>query len=151
MAVFWVVAPCSLPTFQRTLLPPSSDNPDDWGSKVLWNFGKFIPDYTAQQPRRQPSSYQLPWEPQILLRENYPSLGHPHSLVDRSVGQETSVNENVRRASSGGGSDMSFLMRMLYSQNYSLRLWTCNYSTNMFQNFHLELIPRATANEYRNM
>jgi hypothetical protein len=38
-AVFWVVAPCSLvevlPTFQRSLLHPSSDRPDDGSSKHL--------------------------------------------------------------------------------------------------------------------
>jgi hypothetical protein len=28
---------------------------DDEGSKHLWNVGKLLPDYTAQQPRRQPS------------------------------------------------------------------------------------------------
>jgi hypothetical protein len=33
------------------------DYPNDGGSKYLWNFGKLLPDYTAQQPRRQPSSY----------------------------------------------------------------------------------------------
>jgi hypothetical protein len=31
--------------------------PDDGGSKHLWNVGKLLPDYTALQPRRQPSSY----------------------------------------------------------------------------------------------
>jgi hypothetical protein len=41
--------------------------PDDGGSKDLWNVGKLLPDYTALQPRRQPSSYSPPWEPQILL------------------------------------------------------------------------------------
>jgi hypothetical protein len=41
--------------------------PDDGGSKVLWNVGKLLPDYTALQPRRQPSSYSPPSEPQILL------------------------------------------------------------------------------------
>jgi hypothetical protein len=35
MAVFWVVAPCS---------------------KHLWNISKLLPDYTTQQPRRQPPS-----------------------------------------------------------------------------------------------
>jgi hypothetical protein len=37
MAVFWVAV-------------------DDEGSKHLRNVGKLLPDYTAQQPRRQPSS-----------------------------------------------------------------------------------------------
>jgi hypothetical protein len=31
--------------------------PDDGGSKDLWNVGKSLPDYTALQPRRQPSTY----------------------------------------------------------------------------------------------
>jgi hypothetical protein len=73
MTVFWVVVPCSLvevfPTFQRSLLPPSSGRwvtycPDDEGSKHLWNVGQFLPNYTAQHPRRQSSSYS-PWEPEI--------------------------------------------------------------------------------------
>jgi hypothetical protein len=33
--------------------------PDDGGSNDLCNVGKLLPDYTAQQPRRQPSSYVL--------------------------------------------------------------------------------------------
>jgi hypothetical protein len=37
------------------------------GSKDLWNVGKLLPDYTALQPRRQPSLYSPPWEPQILF------------------------------------------------------------------------------------
>jgi hypothetical protein len=41
--------------------------PDDGGSKVLWNVGKLLPDYTVLQSRRQPFSYSPPWEPQILL------------------------------------------------------------------------------------
>jgi hypothetical protein len=40
--------------------------PGDGGSKDLWNVGKLLPDYTALQPRRQPSSYSPPWEPHIL-------------------------------------------------------------------------------------
>jgi hypothetical protein len=34
----------------------SGDCPDDGGSKHLWNVDKLLPDYTAQQPRRQSSS-----------------------------------------------------------------------------------------------
>jgi hypothetical protein len=68
MAVFWVVAPCNLvEVYQRfrSLLPPSSRRPDDEGSKDLLNVGKLLPDYTAPQPRGQPSSYS----PQIQVRE----------------------------------------------------------------------------------
>jgi hypothetical protein len=42
-------------------------HPDDGGSKDIWNVGKLLPDYMAPQLRRQPSSYSLPWEPQVLL------------------------------------------------------------------------------------
>jgi hypothetical protein len=54
----------SLLTFQRCLLPPSS------GRWHIWNVGKQLPDYTAQQPRTQPSSYSPPWEPQISQYES---------------------------------------------------------------------------------
>jgi hypothetical protein len=30
-----------------------------------WNVGKLLPDYAAQQPRRQSSSHSPPWEPEI--------------------------------------------------------------------------------------
>jgi hypothetical protein len=40
-------------------------NPDDGGRKYLRNVGKLLSDYTTQQPRRQPSSYSPPWEPEI--------------------------------------------------------------------------------------
>jgi hypothetical protein len=43
MAVFWVVAPCS-------------HRPDVGSCKDLCNVGKLLPDYTALQPRRQPST-----------------------------------------------------------------------------------------------
>jgi hypothetical protein len=53
----------NLPMFQRCL----PDCPDDGGSKHLWNVSKLLPDYIVQQPRRQLSSYTLPWEPKISL------------------------------------------------------------------------------------
>jgi hypothetical protein len=53
MAVFWVVAACSLVEVYRHF--GGRDRPDDGGSKHLWNVDKLLPDYTLQQPRRQPS------------------------------------------------------------------------------------------------
>jgi hypothetical protein len=53
MAVFWVVAPCSLVEVYRRF---RGDRPDDGGSKYLLNVGKLLPDYTALQTRRQSSS-----------------------------------------------------------------------------------------------
>jgi hypothetical protein len=69
MAVFWVVAPCSLvEVYRRFRLFAASIIRAialDGGSKHIWNVGKLLPDYTEQQPRRQPSSYSPPWEPEI--------------------------------------------------------------------------------------
>jgi hypothetical protein len=38
---------------------------DDGGSKHLRNIIQFLSDYMAQCPRRQSSSYSLPWEPEM--------------------------------------------------------------------------------------
>jgi hypothetical protein len=32
-----------------------SHHPDNGGNKLLWNFDQYLPDYTTQHPRRQPS------------------------------------------------------------------------------------------------
>jgi hypothetical protein len=63
MAVFWVVASCSLVEFKGSccLLHQGDNRPDDGGSKHLWNVGKFLPDYTALQSRRQQSSSLHVW------------------------------------------------------------------------------------------
>jgi hypothetical protein len=57
MAVFWVIAPCSLVELPH--------RPDGGGSKDLWNVGKLLLDYTAQQTRRQSLScsrhFRLLW------------------------------------------------------------------------------------------
>jgi hypothetical protein len=60
MAVFWVVAPCSLgEVYQRfrgpCCLHNQGDESDDGGSTDLWNAGKLLPHYMALQPRRQQS------------------------------------------------------------------------------------------------
>jgi hypothetical protein len=62
MAVFWAIAPCSLVEVYRRVrgaccLRRQCDKcSDNGGSKHLWNVSKLLPDYTAQQPTRQPSS-----------------------------------------------------------------------------------------------
>jgi hypothetical protein len=69
MAVFWVVAPCSLVEvyhFRGTCCLHHQG-----GSKYIWNIAKLLPDYTALQPRRQPSSCSLPWKPQIIQNLSY--------------------------------------------------------------------------------
>jgi hypothetical protein len=53
LTVFCDVAPCSLVEIYRRF---RGHDPDDGGSKHLWNVDKLIPDYRALQPRRQPSS-----------------------------------------------------------------------------------------------
>jgi hypothetical protein len=64
MAVFRDVAPCSLVEVYQCFRDPcclhhQGDESDDGGSKDLWNVGKLLLDYTALQPRWQPSSYYL--------------------------------------------------------------------------------------------
>jgi hypothetical protein len=59
IAVFWVVAPCSLVEVYQRFRGPCC-------------LHQLLPDYTALQPRIQQSSYSPPWEPQILL--NFPAL-----------------------------------------------------------------------------
>jgi hypothetical protein len=53
MAVFWVVALCSLEEVYQRLGGTwcLHHRPDDGGSKDLWNVGKLLPGYTALQPR----------------------------------------------------------------------------------------------------
>jgi hypothetical protein len=49
---------------KKTTMYKATHRPDDGGSKHHWNFGKRLPDYTAQQSRRHSSSYLPPWEPE---------------------------------------------------------------------------------------
>jgi hypothetical protein len=70
IAVFWDVAPYSLVEIYRRFrgvycLFHQGDDDDDGGSKHLWNVGEFLPDYTAQHPRRQSPLYSSPREPEI--------------------------------------------------------------------------------------
>jgi hypothetical protein len=54
--VFWVVAPCSLvEVYCRFTGACCLHYQGDEYRKHLWNIGELLPDYTAQQPRRQPS------------------------------------------------------------------------------------------------
>jgi hypothetical protein len=53
MAVFWVVAPCSLVEVYQHFRGPCCLHHQ--GSMDLWNIGKILPHYMALQPRRQPS------------------------------------------------------------------------------------------------
>jgi hypothetical protein len=64
MAVFWVVALCSLvKTDRRFRGRPTCclhhQGDDHGGSKYLWNVGKLLPDYTELQPRRQTSRLMM--------------------------------------------------------------------------------------------
>jgi hypothetical protein len=54
--------------------------PDDGGSKHLWNIGKLLPDYTAQQRRRHPSSY-----PQRLTSSATPPTWAQCTYISGSV------------------------------------------------------------------
>jgi hypothetical protein len=77
MAVFWVVAPRRLVEVYRRFRGAcclhhqgGTYRPDNGGtSSTSKTSVNFQPDYTALQPRRQPSSYSPPWEPEILLNQ----------------------------------------------------------------------------------
>jgi hypothetical protein len=57
MAVFWVVASCSLVGVYRHFRSSCClHHHPDGGSKHLFNVSKLLPDCMAQQPRRQSSS-----------------------------------------------------------------------------------------------
>jgi hypothetical protein len=60
MAVFWVVAPCSLVEVYQRFRGPCCLHHQGDPSFHPWNVGKLLPDYTELQPRRQPSSYSPP-------------------------------------------------------------------------------------------
>jgi hypothetical protein len=62
--------------FESTILDwnfkkATTRRPDGADSKHLCNVGKLLPDDTAQQPRKQPSSFSSPWEPQISQPTDY--------------------------------------------------------------------------------
>jgi hypothetical protein len=108
ITLFRIVAPCSR----------QGDRPDDGGSKHLWNVGKLIPDYTAQQPTRQSSSTvglkksrkflnQLPttglqfWTMKYLVTDRYTpfyrSIERPvlwHDVLLFLVGDHLSLSHN---------------------------------------------------------
>jgi hypothetical protein len=59
---------------------------DDEGSKHVWNVGILLPDYTAQQPRRQSSSWQIyfGYERSVIVHK-YRSEDYPHSSILQSL------------------------------------------------------------------
>jgi hypothetical protein len=70
MTILWGVALCSLLEVEwllRALYGLHHHHPNDGGSKLIWNFGQLLPDFTAQHPRRQLSLYSLPGELEISL------------------------------------------------------------------------------------
>jgi hypothetical protein len=54
MTVFWDIAPCGLVDISLRSL-----HPYDGGSKLLWNVGQYLSDYTVQYHRRQPYSKNI--------------------------------------------------------------------------------------------
>jgi hypothetical protein len=61
--IYWDIAPCSLVEINQCFRGAYClhHQGNDGGSKHLWNIGKFLWDYMAQHPRRQSSSYSMPW------------------------------------------------------------------------------------------
>jgi hypothetical protein len=76
MAVLWVVAPCRLDVFTDgsevcTASIIRAMRQGDGGSTDLRNVGKLTPVYTALQPRRQPSSGQILFNPCSISKSSY--------------------------------------------------------------------------------
>jgi hypothetical protein len=72
----------SSPTFQRSVLPPSSG---EWFSTGLWNVGKLTPGYTALQPRRRSSSLFV-----FSLQRDVFSAHTVHQITVCSVSESSS-------------------------------------------------------------
>jgi hypothetical protein len=78
--------------------------PDDGGSKDLRNVGKLLPDYTAIQPRIQPSLYSPTWESQVLPRiflfatASRPALGSTQPPLQWVLGFTSGVKRPGRQA-----------------------------------------------------
>jgi hypothetical protein len=72
VTVFWDIAPCSFVELDRSFRDAycfhHQGNTDYGCRKHLWNFCQFLPDYMAQDPRRQSSSYLFSWEPEICVK-----------------------------------------------------------------------------------
>jgi hypothetical protein len=64
MTVFWVVARCLLPPSSGPIIALMMEAASM--SEMSVNC-ELLPDYVVHQPRRQPSAYLLPLEPQVLL------------------------------------------------------------------------------------
>jgi hypothetical protein len=67
MTVFWDIAPCRLLEIVRCFRSAYSfcHQSDEWVFERLWDFGQFLPDYTAQHSRRQPYSHISPKQNKI--------------------------------------------------------------------------------------
>jgi hypothetical protein len=89
MTAFWGVALCNLvEVYRRFRGACCLHRPVDGGSKYLWNVGNLLPDYTAQQPRKQLSSYSPPWEPEISPPSHLHDL-HPYLVPKAASFHET--------------------------------------------------------------
>jgi hypothetical protein len=65
MTAFWDIAVCSLVHADRRFR--LTYYPDDRGSKDSLKVSQLLGDYMAQNPKRLPSSYSPPSEPEISL------------------------------------------------------------------------------------
>jgi hypothetical protein len=74
MAVFWLVAPCSLVEVYQRFRGPSCCLHHQGDRKDLWNVGKLLLDYTVLQPRRQPSRCGFSYESHVVGTKGWPLL-----------------------------------------------------------------------------
>jgi hypothetical protein len=88
MTVFWVVASCSSVEGYRRFRGACRlyHQGTDGGSKHLWKVGNLLPDFTAQQPRRQSSSYFSSFLPCLLFPSFFLCFETKHAIsLSRSL------------------------------------------------------------------
>jgi hypothetical protein len=117
MAVFWVVVQC-----------------------YLIDVGKLLPDYTAQQSRRQPSSYSPSWELEISLGVSYVceiwQAGNSYTVTAYSVYERLNCNDLILcwKRQQCSTVDTHFPTRLLF-------LWWFHASACSQRVYCLEKIP----------
>jgi hypothetical protein len=93
---FWVVASCSLVELYRRFRGACClHRPDDGGSKYIRNVGKLLPDYTAQQSRKQPSLTLggIVYREKKLLNEDLLLLKTTEQLIQNRFPLSTRIQE----------------------------------------------------------
>jgi hypothetical protein len=112
----------------------------------LWNVGKLVPDYTAQHPIWQSSSYSSPWEPQM-----WPIFVPPRGyLVPDICKTFCKLTVNVWVATVGGRSSLDAnSMDQRITQEIPHLLWNQRVHYHFQKNPPLSLPPYIFQNRFK--